>query len=127
MNRRGFIAIAIILTITLLVSAGASAAEKESFGTKCKNFWKRLVNYPANVTKESGETVATAAKNTTRVVSQEAKDLASVASGELGKTPDLVVNPVKGTAETVGTAVKDTVMIPVNAAKEESKPAAQSK
>ena len=70
------------------------------------------------MTKESGETVVTAAKNTAGVVSQEAKDLAGVASGELGKVDDLLVEPIKGTAQTVGEAAKDTIMIPVEAAKE---------
>lgn len=127
MKREMAVTTAIILVSFFLFAPDAMAAEKKSAGKAIQNFGKKVINYPAKVVKESGTTVVNATKNTADVVATAAKDTASVASGEFGKTDDLIINPVKGTAETVGEAAKDTIEIPVKAAQEETAPAAEAK
>jgi len=118
MRRELVVLTAIILAVSFFCASGVMAEEKRSAGKAIQNFGKKVINYPAKVVKESGTTVVNVTKNTTDVVATAAKDTASVASGELGKTGDLVMTPIKGTAETVGEAAKDPIEIPIKAAQE---------
>jgi hypothetical protein len=90
----------------------------ETACVKAKNFWQRLFNYPANVTKDTANIVADAGKSSVQVVTDEVKTVGQVTSGEPCKTPDLVTKPLETTGEAVYKAVKDTAAMPVEAAKE---------
>jgi hypothetical protein len=118
--RKGYIAILCIISVFCLVLASVSyAAEKETAATKFKKFWQGLFNYPANVTEKSAGVVADTGKRGTEIMTKEVKTTGQVTSGELAKTKDLVVEPVKWTAEATKDAVERTVKIPVEAAKSE--------
>jgi hypothetical protein len=95
------------------------AAENETTGSKVKNFWQKLFNYPANVAKESAKAVADTGTKGVEVIAKEVKTVGQVTSGDVNKAGELVTEPIKGTADTVVTAVTETVNAPIEAAKEE--------
>ena len=90
----------------------------ETTCVKAKNFWQRLFNYPANVTKDSVDIVTDAGKSGVKAVTDEVKTVGEVTSGEPCKTPDLVTKPLETTGEATYKAVKDTAEMPVKAAEE---------
>ncbi len=109
---------AVLMVLAIAFFAVSSAiAEGESAGQKFKNFWKRLFNYPAKVVEKSGETVATATKNTAGVVSTSVTETTKTVTGQSDAPEKMITEPVKGAVETVGTAAQETVSIPVEAAK----------
>ena len=117
-----FLAVACIVMALCFVLSGISyAQEKQTTGEKAKSFWQKLFNYPANVTNETAGVVTEAATGTTKVVTNEVKTVGQVTSGSLGKTKDLVTEPLVGTAETTKKAIEGTVAVPVKANKEEAK------
>ncbi|MFA6320666.1 MAG: hypothetical protein WCY36_02275 [Candidatus Omnitrophota bacterium] len=110
----------VVLALCFILS-GISYAADQTGAQKAKTWWQKLFNYPANVTNETAGVVTEAAKGTTNVVTKEVKTVGQVTSGSLGKTKDLVTEPLIGTAETTKKAVEGTVAIPTNANKEEVK------
>jgi len=127
MVKKILVIVSLVLVFCITATALSYAAEKESMGAKVKNFWQKLFNYPANVTKESASVVADTGKGGVQVVTDEVKRVGQVTSGELNKTPQLITEPIKGTGETTYKAVTDTAKIPVEAAKEEPAQAAANK
>jgi hypothetical protein len=109
------------MAFCMVLGGIACAAEKQSTGEKAKSFWQKLFNYPANVTNETAGVVTEAATGATNVVTKEVKTVGQVTSGSLGKTKDLVTEPLIGTAETTKKAVEGTVAVPAKANKEEAK------
>jgi len=120
MLKRTIGAICIILALCVMLTAVSYAAEKEGLGTKMKNFWQRLFNYPANVTEKSVGVVSDTAVKGTNIVTTEVKTVGQVTSGDVAKTKELVTEPITGTAEMTKKAVEGTVAIPSEAAKEET-------
>jgi len=121
MGKRFAAILSVLLILCFIFSGIIYAAEKETVGQKMKNFWQKLFSYPANVTNETAGVVTDAVKGATGVVTKEVKTVGEVTSGSLGKTKDLVTEPLVGTAETTKKAIEDTVAIPVKANKEEPK------
>lgn len=102
----------------------AEAAEAGNSGRSLTGFFRKLFNYPVKATKETGKTVGHTLSNTgEKVVAATGENTAQVVQGDLGKTGELVAEPVVGAAQTVGQTAAETVQIPVEAAKEE--PAAE--
>lgn len=118
MNKK-IIAIFCMVIVISFALASASHAEEKACGSQAKNFWQKLFNYPANVTKNSVDVVTDTAKKTTDVVATEVKTVGEVTSGDTEKAKDLVTEPVKGAAETVASAAEGTVNAPIEAAKQE--------
>ena len=111
----------VVLALCFILSGISYAADTQTGAQKAKSWWQKLFNYPANVTNETAGVVTEAAKSTTTVVTKEVKTVGEVTSGSLGKSKDLVMDPLVGTAETTKKAVEGTVAIPANANKEEVK------
>ena len=124
MKKRLFILTVIILVISIMSVSASYAADKESFGTKVKNFWKNLLGYPARVTEESAGVAADTMKNGVSVVTNEVKRVSEVTTGDVAKTKELITEPITGTAETAVKAVEGIIKIPSEAAKEEAETAA---
>jgi len=124
MNKRLFAVIALILALSITLTAASYAAgttqAKEGFGTKMKNFWRNLLGYPAKVTEQSASVVADTGKRGVNVVTKEVKRVAEVTSGDVAKTKELVTEPITGTAETGYKAVEGTIKVPSEAAKEDA-------
>ena len=116
MNKRAIAYLCVAFALCFVMTAVSHAAA-ESTGNQAKSFWQKLFNYPANVTKESVNTVAEAGKNTTGVVTDEVKTVGQVTSGDVKKTGNLVTDPVKGVADTTVKAVESTAKIPTESAK----------
>ncbi len=117
MEKRIISIFCVILTLSF-IALPLFAAEKQCVGEKAKNFWQRLFNYPANVTKDTADIVADAGKSGVKAVTEEVKTVGQVTSGEVAKTPDLVTKPLETTGVATYNAVKDTANMPVEAAKE---------
>jgi hypothetical protein len=117
MEKRTISIFCVILALSF-IALPLFAAENQCAGEKVKNFWQRLFNYPANVTKDTANIVADAGKGGVKAVTDEVKTVGQVTSGELAKTPDLVTKPLETTGEATYNAVKDTAAMPVEAAKE---------
>ena len=115
------IAVCVVMAFCFILSGISYAAEKQSTGEKAKGFWQKLFNYPANVTNETAGVATEAVTGATNVVTKEVKTVGQVTSGSLGKTKDLVTEPLVGTAETTKKAIEGTVAVPVKANKEEAK------
>lgn len=111
------IGIAFIVLVALVFAASMASADNTP-QAKTKNAWKKIVEYPANVTKESAVAVSDTAKKGTETVANTAQAIGEVATGQIEKTPDIVTEPIKGTAETAATAVSETATAPVKAAQE---------
>ncbi|MDD5427736.1 MAG: hypothetical protein PHI58_00675 [Candidatus Omnitrophica bacterium] len=109
----------VALALCFILSGISYAADAETGTQKAKSWWQKLFNYPANVTNETAGVVTEAAKGATSVVTNEVKTVGQVTSGSLGKTQNLVTDPVMGTAETVKKAAEGTAAIPSNANKPE--------
>ena len=120
MNRKIMMIGLAALTLCFVLASTSYALDSQSTGQKARTFWQKLFNYPANVTQESATVVAETAKRGTAVITNEVKTVGQVTSGELGKTQDLIVEPVKGTADTTVKAVQETAAIPAKANKEEA-------
>jgi len=91
MKKRIFVSLIAVLVISALFISASFAAEKVSFGTKVKNFWRRLVGYPARVTEESASVVADTTKRSADVVSNAAKRVGEVTTGDVEKTKENTV------------------------------------
>ena len=63
MKKRLFIALVAVFVISSMLAGVSLAAEKESFGTRVKNFWKNLVGYPGRITEESATVIADTTKS----------------------------------------------------------------
>jgi hypothetical protein len=126
MKRRVFVALAVMLTVSILFASASMAAEKETFGTKVKNFWRNLLGYPAKVTEESASVVADTTKNSAGVVSNTVKRVGEVTTGDVAKTKELITEPITGTAETVVKAGEGTIKVPSEALKEKAQEPAQT-
>lgn len=116
MNKKVVVCICVAFAICIALTAVSNAAD-EAKGNQAKNFWQKLFNYPANVTKESVNVVAETAKRGTAVVTDEVKTVGEVTSGSTEKGANLITDPVKGTADTVVKATEETVKIPAEANK----------
>lgn len=111
----------ICLSVTTGAWAEASTSERSLTG-----FFRRLFNYPGKAVKETASMTANTLSNTgEKVVSATGENTAAVLGGDVAKTGEWVVDPVKGALETAGQAAVETVQIPVKAAQEESQPATQ--
>ena len=119
MHRKIIGVVGITLALCFILTAVGYTAEKESFGTKFKNFWQRLFSYPANVAQESVNVVADTGKRGTQVATKEVKRVGEVTSGDVAKTKELVMEPLTGTAETAKAAVEGVANVPAKAAKEQ--------
>ena len=118
MNKKVIACICVAFVLCFAMAAVSNAAEEcKSTTGQAKSFWQKLFNYPANVTKESVNTVAEAGKDTTAVVTEEVKTVGQVTSGNVEKTANLATDPVQGTADAAKKAVESTVKIPTEAAK----------
>jgi hypothetical protein len=111
--------VCIAAALVAVLGPVALAQEKETGKQQAKKAWKKLFNYPANVTKDSAKVVADTGKKGADVVANTVKTTGQVTSGELEKTKDLVVEPLTGTAEAGKSAVENTAKIPIEAAKEQ--------
>lgn len=118
MKKRIFVIVLAALMLSIMLTSISYAAEKQSFGTKVKNFWRNLIGYPARVTEESASVVADTGKKGVNVVTSEVKRVGEVTSGDVAKTKELITEPITGTAETAVQAVEGTVKIPSEAMKE---------
>lgn len=111
----------IALAIGMMFGSISYAAEKETAGAKAKKAGQKVFNYPANVVKETASAVAETGKKGIGVVAKEVETVGQVATGELGKVEELIVEPLTGTAETGVEAVKGVrgiVEKPIQAAAE---------
>ena len=126
MRKRIFVAVVAALVISTLLASASFAAEKETFGTKVKNFWKNLLGYPARVTEESASVVADTVKSTASVVSTVAKRTGEVTTGDVAKTKELITEPITGTAQTIVKAGEGTIKVPSEALKDKSQGTAQT-
>ncbi len=116
------VAVASVMSaLFFILSAISYAQEKRPAGEKAKSFWQKLFDYPANITNETAGVVTEAVTGITGVVTKEMKTVGQVTSGDLGKTKDLVTEPLVGTAETTKRAVEGAVGLAVKANKEEPK------
>jgi len=120
MKKRLIVPTVVIFAISVISVSASYAAGKESFGTKVKNFWKNLLEYPARVTEESASVVADTTKKTVSVVTNEVKKFSLVTTGDVAKTKELITEPITGTAETVVKATEGVISIPFEAAKEKT-------
>jgi uncharacterized protein involved in propanediol utilization len=118
MKRYLIVATCLMLALCFVSVSLASAAEGEKAGG-FRAFWRKLFNYPAQVTQESAKVTADAGKRSVDIVANETKRVGEVTSGDFAKTKELVMEPITGTAETTVDAVKGTAMVPVEAAKDE--------
>ncbi|MFA5143100.1 MAG: hypothetical protein WC522_02865 [Candidatus Omnitrophota bacterium] len=119
MGKKLAVVACVVLALCFILSGISYAAEGKSADKSAKSFWQKLFNYPANVTNETAGVVTDTAKSATSVVTNEVKTVGQVTSGSLGKTKDLVTEPIVGTADTAKKAVEGTVAVPVKANKEE--------
>lgn len=109
----------IVLAGFIALSSSTPAFAENESGNKITGFFKRIFNYPGKAVNKTGEMTANTLHNTgEKVVSATGENVHSIATGDLSKTGDLVVDPVIGTAETTGQAVSETVQMPVKAAEE---------
>ncbi len=111
---------AFLILFSVAFSSPVSAAEAKT-GNSVTSFFRRLFNYPVKATQETAQDVGTTLSNVgEKVVSKTGENTAAIVSGDLGKTGNLVADPVVGTAETAGQTVSETAQIPVKAAEESS-------
>jgi hypothetical protein len=120
MKKRLFILTVVIFAISVMPVSASYAAGKEGFGTKIKNFWKNLLEYPARVTEESASVLADTAKKGVSVVTNEIRRVSEVTTGDVGKIKELITEPITGTAETAVKAAEGIISIPSEAAKEKT-------
>lgn len=126
MKKRLFVLASAMLIISMVSASASYAAEKESFGTKIKNFWKNLLGYSARVTEESASVLLDTAKNGVSVVTNEVKRVSEVTTGDVAKTKELITEPIIGTAETAVKATEGVMNIPSEAAKEKPETAKEN-
>jgi len=113
----------IIITAILICSAivlVAIAADKSGKETVTQA-GEAVVTYPANVVKESVNTVGTAAQGVVETVVGTVEATGETLTGNVESAPKIVTTPVEGSFSTVSEAAVNTVEIPVTAA-EETKP-----
>ena len=121
MIKKFLVTISAILTLCFMLTNISYAQEKQSMGEKVKRFWRKLFEYPANVTNETAGVVTEAITGATNVVTNEVKTVGQVTSGNLEKAKDLVTEPLVGTTETTTKAIEGAVAVPIKSDKEESK------
>ena len=121
MVKKFLVTTSVIFTLFFTLNNISYAQDKQATGKQVKSFWQKLFEYPANVTNETAGVVTEAITGTVSVVTKEVKTVGQVTSGELGKTGDLVTEPLVGTAETTKKAIEGAVAVPIKANKEESK------
>ena len=120
MKKKLFIVTLVILAISIMMISAGYAAEKQSFGTKVRNFWRNLLGYPARVTEESASVIADTGKKGVSVVTNEIKRTADVTSGDVAKTKELITEPITGVAETATSAVEGAAKVPSEAMKDKT-------
>ena len=108
------IVIAFIATSIIFMTTAAKAEEGNSF----VKFLKKVIVYPFSLTKKSTEAATKTVTKGAEMVVKTGEATAGVATGNLEKTKDLIVEPVKGSVETGYTAVESSVKAPVEAAQE---------
>lgn len=129
MTKRFIGILCMALAISLVLGASSYAAEKETAGAKAKKAGQKVFNYPANVARESAAAVAETGKKGVGVVAKEIETVGQVVTGDLGKTKELITEPITGTAETgveAAKGVKDIVEKPIKAAVGEKAGSAKS-
>jgi len=125
MKKKLFATLLIVSAIAVMPVSASWAAQKETFGSKVKSFWKNLISYPGRVLEESASVVAGVVKNTASVVSNTTKRVGEVTTGDLAKTKELVTEPITGTAQTVVAAGEGTIKVPSQALKDKQQEATQ--
>jgi hypothetical protein len=126
MKNKIFAVVIVLILISSFFTSASFAAEKETFGTKVKNFWKNLLGYPARVTEESASVIADTANNSANIVSNTAKRVGEVTTGDVAKTKGLITEPITGTAETAVKAGEGTIKVPSEALKEKTEAPART-
>jgi hypothetical protein len=110
--------VAFVIIATMLFALTPMTAKAEE-GNKVLNFFKKVITYPFRVGKESTKVATDTATKGAETVYQTGKAAAGVATFDVEKTKDLVVEPVVGSASTARTAVEGSIKMPIEAAKEE--------
>mgnify|MGYP000870756013 CR=1 FL=1 len=115
-----FFAVSLSVALTLcMVAAVSFAAEKNMASKESKNPVKDVVTYPGKLVVKSAEVVGDTAKSGADVVVNEAKTLGEIATGDVEKTKDAIVDPLTGTAQTAKDAVEGVANAPVDASEME--------
>lgn len=119
MNKKllGHLCIALVLCFVVTSVSFAAEAGKETAVAKAQKAGQAVVNYPANVVKESVDVISNTGKKGTAIVVKTTKKAGQVLTGEVDKTKELVTEPLEDTAEMGKTAVEETVQAPIKAAK----------
>ena len=112
--------ITVLAIIAMMLCAVVPANVKAEEGNKVLNFFKKVFTYPFRVTKESVKVTTDTATKGAETTYKTGKAAAGVATFDVEKTKDLIVEPVVGSAETAKTAVEGSIKMPVEAAKEEA-------
>ena len=99
------------VAMSLLFTSTAFAAEETKNGVG--DFFRKLFHVPAKTTEETAKTIGNTLQNTgEKVVAATGENTSQILQGDLGKTGELVADPVVGTAQTAGQTVADTATIP---------------
>lgn len=125
MKKKIFVVLIAAVVISAMFTSASFAVQKEGFGAKVKNFWRKILGYPARVTEESASVVADTTKNSAAVVSNTVKRVGEVTTGDVAKTKELITEPITGTTETVVKAGEGTIKVPSEALKEKTEEPAQ--
>ena len=108
-----------IFSLSMVSVSFAAASDSENSVT---GFFRRLFHYPVKATQETAGMTANTLQNTgEKVVAKTGENTASVVTGDVAKTPNIVGDAVVGTAQTAGQTTAETVQVPVKAAEEEKK------
>lgn len=115
MRKRTALIIFIGIIVFSFCVTSVFAAEREN---KVVTFFKKLINWPLNITKKGAETVGRTAQKPIMATTKTASSSVETVTGKPEKIKDVVTEPVKGAADTAVTAVEGTVTTPIEATKE---------
>ena len=110
---------AILITFTIVTACPAKQDTPQVQGTnKFVSLLRGIVRWPARTVQKAIEVIADTFKGAGAVVTKEAETVGRVATGQLGKAPHAIMDPIKGLGNTTAGAIKGTITAPGIAAQE---------
>lgn len=112
-----FFTLFLILIMVFSVSVCAEAKEVKS-SSPFKSMVLKMFGYTTKTVEKEVNAVGRGIKKGADVVVEEVKDIGGLATGDVSKTKDVLVKPVKGVTETAGETAYDVLNAPIESAEE---------
>ena len=117
MRKKFFVAL-LVFAVSFSLSAGLAIAEDT--GSPFTDAVMKMFGFTSKTTEKGVNAVGTGIKKSTDVVIEHVKDTGDLVTGDISKTDDVLIKPIKAATTAVGEAAYGVLNAPLEAGQEVS-------